>query len=275
MSEEQTPVEAPSVEETATQPVDILSDDGKFNQSWVEALPEDLGKHSIWSKYDNPIDLVKGTINAQSQIGRKAEEFWTSEDENDVAKRREIMGIPEDYDSYSLEAGELPEGLELDQERIDAFRQLAYDNNIPPEAAQAILEFEMQNAIDEYNNSDTQQEVYRQEAESVLREDWKGDKYEYNLAKVSETMDYLGLGEFKDDPNIGNNTEFIKAVFENVVPLIDSDDLIETRKSDNYATINDQLVELEQKMNEYRGNTSELPYLGMIKEREALLRKIS
>ena len=274
MSEEVQTPEAPSVEETA-QPVDILSDDGKFNQSWVEALPEDLGKHSIWSKYDNPIDLIKGTINAQSQIGRKAEEFWTSEDENDVAKRREIMGLPEDYDGYSLEAGEIPEGLEIDQERIDAFRQLAYENNIPPEAAQAILEFEMQNAIDEFNNSDTQQEVYRQEAESVLREEWKGDKYEYNLAKVSETMDYLGLGDFKDDPAIGNNTEFIKAVFEHVVPLIDSDDLIETRKSDNYATINDQLVEVEQRMNEYRGNTSELPYQAMIKEREALLRKIS
>lgn len=274
MSEEVQTPEAPSVEETA-QPVDILSDDGKFNQSWVEALPEDLGKHSIWSKYDNPVDLIKGTINAQSQIGRKAEEFWTSEDENDVAKRREIMGLPEDYDGYSLEAGEIPEGLEIDQERIDAFRQLAYENNIPPEAAQAILEFEMQNAIDEFNNSDTQQEVYRQEAESVLREEWKGDKYEYNLAKVSETMDYLGLGDFKDDPAIGNNTEFIKAVFEHVVPLIDSDDLIETRKSDNYATINDQLVEVEQRMNEYRGNTSELPYQAMIKEREALLRKIS
>ena len=274
MSEEVQTPEAPSVEETA-QPVDILSDDGKFNQSWVEALPEDLGKHSIWSKYDNPVDLIKGTINAQSQIGRKAEEFWTSEDENDVAKRREIMGLPEDYDGYSLEAGEIPEGLEIDHERIDAFRQLAYENNIPPEAAQAILEFEMQNAIDEFNNSDTQQEVYRQEAESVLREEWKGDKYEYNLAKVSETMDYLGLGDFKDDPAIGNNTEFIKAVFEHVVPLIDSDDLIETRKSDNYATINDQLVEVEQRMNEYRGNTSELPYQAMIKEREALLRKIS
>jgi len=274
MSEEVQTPEAPSVEETA-QPVDILSDDGKFNQSWVEALPEDLGKHSIWSKYDNPVDLIKGTINAQSQIGRKAEEFWTSEDENDVAKRREIMGLPEDYEGYSLEAGEIPEGLEIDQERIDAFRQLAYENNIPPEAAQAILEFEMQNAIDEFNSSDTQQEVYRQEAESVLREEWKGDKYEYNLAKVSETMDYLGLGDFKDDPAIGNNTEFIKAVFEHVVPLIDSDDLIETRKSDNYATINDQLVEVEQRMNEYRGNTSELPYQAMIKEREALLRKIS
>ena len=34
MSEEvETPVEAPSVEETATQPLNILNDEGKFNEA--------------------------------------------------------------------------------------------------------------------------------------------------------------------------------------------------------------------------------------------------
>ena len=90
MSEEvETPVEAPSVEETATQPLNILNDEGKFNESWRDALPDDLGKHSIWSKYDNVTDLVKGAINAQSQGWKESRRFWLSEDENDIARRRD------------------------------------------------------------------------------------------------------------------------------------------------------------------------------------------
>ena len=273
MSEEQTPVEPTEVD--TSQPVDILNNEGKFNQSWVESLPEDLGKHSIWQKYDNPIDLVKGSINAQSLAGRKAEEFWTSEDEGDIAKRKEILGIPSDVDGYELSVSEVPEGLELDEERINAFRQLAYENNIPPKAAQAILEFEMQNAIDEFNSGDAQIEAQRVEAEEELRSEWKGDQYDYNIAKVAETMEYLGLGEFKDDPGIGNNTEFIKALFENVVPLIDSDDLIEARQTENYATMTDQLVDLEQRMYNWQGDTNDTVYQQMVRERGKLLEKIS
>ena len=90
----ETSTQAPVETETATQPLDILTDEGKFNEAWKESLPDDLGKHSIWSKYDNVTDLVKGAINAQSQVGKKAEEFWFSEDEKDIARRKEIMNIP-------------------------------------------------------------------------------------------------------------------------------------------------------------------------------------
>ena len=269
--EEQTPVEAPSVEETATQPVEILTSDGKFNESWRESLPEELGNHSIWSKYDNPVDLVKGAINAQSMAGRKAEEFWTSEDANDIAKRNELMGIGSSIDDYEI-SYEVPEGIEVDEDRINEFKQFAYDNGLSIEAAQALVNWELDKVGQTIGDSDREYEEQLHQAETALRSEWKGDQYDYNLAKVANSLDFLGLGEFKDDPTIANNPEFVKAWFENVVPLLDNDEVIEARTMDNIHTISDQLAELDSKIYAHP-NTSDATYQSLLREREKLLEK--
>jgi hypothetical protein len=269
--EEQTPVEAPSVEETATQPVEILTSEGKFNESWRESLPEELGNHSIWSKYDNPVDLVKGAINAQSLAGRKAEEFWTSEDANDVAKRNELMGIGSSVDDYEI-AYEAPEGIEVDEDRINDFKQFAYENGLSKEAAQALVNWELEKVGQSIGDDDRAYEQSLQEAESELRSEWKGDQYEYNLAKVANSLDYLGMGDFKEDPMIANNPEFVKAWFEKVVPLLDNDKIIEQRNLDNAHTIEDQLIELESKIYSHE-NTNDLTYQQLTKQYGDLLGK--
>ncbi len=271
--EEQTPVEAPSVEETATQPVEILTSEGKFNESWRESLPEELGNHSIWSKYDNPVDLVKGAINAQSLAGRKAEEFWASEDANDVSKRNELMGIGSSVDDYEI-AYEAPEGIEVDEDRINDFKQFAYENGLSKEAAQALVNWELEKVGQSIGDEDRAYEQSLQEAESELRSEWKGDQYEYNLAKVANSLDYLGMGDFKEDPVIANNPEFVKAWFEKVVPLLDNDKIIEQRNLDNAHTIEDQLIELESKMYSHE-NTNDLTYQQLTKQYGELLSKKS
>jgi hypothetical protein len=276
MSEQvETPVEAPSSEETATQPLDILTDEGKFNEAWRNSLPDDLGKHSIWSKYDNVTDLVKGAINAQSQVGKKAEDFWLSEDTNDIARRREIMNIPKDVEGYSLDVGEIPEGTELDEARIGSFKDVAHELGLTNEQAQAIVNWEVKSGEANLQNIEQAEELSIREAEDTLRKEWTGDNFEYNMGKVANVMDYLGLEEFKDDPAIGNNVDFIKAVYENIVPLISEDQIIEEGVEQNYATVSDQLDLLEEEMRNYEGNTSDIAYQNMLKQRLAFLEKIS
>jgi len=276
MSEEvETPVEAPSVEETATQPLNILNDEGKFNETWRDALPDDLGKHSIWSKYDNVTDLVKGAINAQSQVGKKATDFWLSEDENDIATRREIMNIPNEVDGYEITTGEIPEGTELDEARLGSFKELAHQVGLTVEQAQAIADWEIESGSANLQQIEQNEELSVREAEETLRKEWTGDKFEYNMGKVANVMDYLGLEEFKDDPAIGNNVDFIKAVFENIVPIISEDEIIESGVEQNVATISDQLDLLEEEMRNYEGSTSDVTYQQMLKQRLGLLEKIS
>jgi len=277
MSEEvQTPEEAPvEVTDTVEQPVNILTDEGKFNEQWRDNLPDDLGKHSIWSKYDNVTDLVKGSINAQNQIGKKAEEFWSSEDVNDISKRKEIMGVPNDSEGYEFNIEEVPEGTELDEEKISSFKTLAHELGLNNKQAQSLLDYQIKSSADAFEQDDKLVELSLREAEENLREEWTGDKFDYNMGKVANVMDFLGLQDFKDDPMIGNNVDFIKAVFENVVPLISEDDIIESGVEQNYATINDQLQEIENEMFTYEGDTNDYKYKTMVKERLALLEKIS
>jgi len=274
MSEEVQTPEAPSVEETA-QPVDILTSEGKFNEAWRTALPDDLGNHSIWSKYDNVTDLVKGAINAQSQVGKKAEDFWLSEDENDIARRREIMNIPNEVDEYEITVGDVPEGAELDEARLGSFKELAHQVGLTAEQAQAIADWEVESGTTNLQEIEQAQELSIREAEDTLRKEWTGDNFEYNMGKVSNVMDYLGLGEFKDDPAIGNNVDFIKAVFENIVPIISEDQIIEGGMEQNFATVSDQLDLLEEEMRNYEGSTSDVTYQQMLKQRLAFLEKIS
>lgn len=277
MSEEvQTPEEAPvEVTDTVEQPVNILTSEGKFNEEWRNSLPDDLGKHSIWSKYDNVTDLVKGSINAQSQVGRKAEEFWSSEDENDIARKNEIMGIPNSADDYSFEVIDIPEGTELDDERVNTFKELAHSIGLTNEQANELMNWEVEESASSFNQIDKDSEIALAEAEESLRQEWAGDKYEYNMGKVSNVMDFLGLSDFKDDPEIGNNVGFIKALFNNVVPLISDDEIIQQGMDENFATISDQLSVLENDMYSFEGHVGEPSYQKMVKERELLLSKLS
>jgi len=276
MSEEvQTPVDAPVEADTATQPVDILTSEGKFNEAWKDGLPDELGKHSIWSKYDNVTDLVKGAINAQSQVGKKAEDFWFSEDENDVARRREIMNVPSEVGGYEIKTEDIPEGAELDEARIGSFKEVAHELGLTNEQAQAIVDWEIKSGATNLQEIEQAEELSVREAEDTLRKEWGGNDYEYNMGKVANVMDYLGLGEFKDDPAIGNNVDFIKAVFESIVPIISEDEIIENGMQENFATVTDQLNILEEEMNNYEGSTADYAYQQMLKQRLALLEKIS
>jgi hypothetical protein len=282
MSEEvQTPVEentevsetVMSQPEVATQqPVSMLGDDGSFNNTWLEQLPEELGNHSIWKKYSNPVDLAKGAINAQTMAGKKAEEFWKSEEPNDIAKRNEIMGIPASADAYNIQY-QAPEGVDVDEERINAFKQIAFENGLSEKAANSLIAWEIEKTEQALKDYESEYEQSLDQAEAELREVWKGDDYEYNVAKVTNAMDYLDLGEFKEDPGIANNAKFIKALYDKIVPLIDNDELIESKNQDNYAVLTDQLVELEQKMYNYKGPTHDTAYRMLIEERGKLLEK--
>ena len=152
---------------------------------------------------------------------------------------------------------------------------MAHELGLTNEQAQAIVDWEVKSGQADLQNIEQAEELSIREAEDTLRKEWTGDNFEYNMGKVSSVMDYLGLEEFKDDPAIGNNVDFIKAVYENIVPLISEDQIIEQGMEENYATVTDQLDLLEEEMRNYEGNTSDVAYQNMLKQRLAFLEKIS
>jgi len=268
------PVETPTPQPENTA-VQYLNDEGKFTQAFRDALPDDLGKHSYFDKYENIEEAVKGAINTQNLVGKKAEEFWTSEDPNDVQRRKEIMGVPKDVSGYDFKV-EIPEGanVEMIQGGIEEFKQFAFEQGLSADMVQKIVEFDLQRGSALAEKNDVAQHEAMQEAEKSLRAEWTGNKYEYNVAKAKDALEYLGLGDWVENPAIANDPKFIKDVFEKIVPLTSDDVIVEARQQQSYATVSDSLKDIEGKIYGWQGSTMEPGYRKLVDERTELLKKL-
>jgi len=277
MSEETQTPETP-VEQTPNQPVAVksyLTETGEWNR---EAFEAGLGEHSIFDKYKNPEELVKATINKDNLIGKKAEDFWTSDDADLVARRREIMGVPAEASEYEYEAVEFAEGMPVEaiNGRIEAAKEKFKELGINKAQAKALLEWDLEGAVNEFNSHGEAVNAQRIEAEAQLKAEWKGDKFEYNVQKAKNALDHLGLGEWADNPAMGNNPQFIKDVFDKLVPLISDDTIIEARQSQNIATLQDELKSIDDRIWETPDtelNTQK--YMNLVSQRLEVLNKMS
>ena len=269
---EPTPQPEPTIATPSSTP--FLNEEGKWAEEYISSLPDDLGKHSVLQKYDNPVDLIKGAINAQGLMGKKAHELLTSEDPAAVAARREAMGLPKDASGYEFDVGEVPEGMPFDKERLEAFKEIALKNELTPAQAQALVEADFNSAKEQYETLKDAEETRIREATEELRAEWKGDAFQINVDKIKGTLEAAGLEDWIEDPAIANNPTRLKQLLEKVVPLFSDDAVIQARMQENMSTLDDKLRELETKMRAHPNN-NDPSYLNMVKERGQLLEKFS
>lgn len=270
MSEEaQIPETPAAVEQTPNQPVKTIGDDGNFTQEFRDSLPDDLGKHSSFDKYTSATDYFKGSINSAKLNGQKAEDFWSSEEPDVIARRNEIMGVPKEASGYEYDPVEFAEGMPVEaiNKRVEEFKAFAKENNMPASFVKKALEFDLNGANDQFISMQESQANGKSEAEAQLKSEWKGEKYQYNIDKARNALEHLGLGDWVENPAFGNDPRFIKDVFEKIVPLISDDTIIEARQSHNMATISDSLDAVEDKISAFAGERSSATYKNLLSER--------
>jgi hypothetical protein len=151
------------------------------------------------------------------------------------------MGVPKESSEYEFNPVEWSEGMPADA--INAHYESAKDKfkelGISKEQAKALIEWDSGNAIEQFQAQQDVVLLQRTDAENELRAEWKGDKFDYNVQKAKNALEHLGLGEWANDPAMGNNPAFIRDVFEKIVPLISDDTIIEARQAENAATLQD------------------------------------
>jgi hypothetical protein len=273
----QNPEQVKSVIENKSTETDftkLINPDGSFKDEFYSSLPDDLGSHSSIKQIKNIVDLNKSYVNTKGLVGKKLEEFWTSKDESIAAKRREIMGIPGNAEGYEIDVPELPENVPYSKEALNEFKELASKISLSKEQAKALAEWDTQRAISATEGISKQIESQMQEAESSLRKDW-GNKYEYNISKVKQTTDYLGITDKINDLGLGREPEFLKMVIEKLVPAVSNDKLVENSQKETLATVSDSLDDIETKMIKWDGSTRDPEYQSLVKQRTELLKKLS
>jgi hypothetical protein len=273
----QNPEQVKSVIENKSTETDftkLINPDGSFKDEFYSSLPDDLGSHSSIKQIKNIVDLNKSYVNTKGLVGKKLEEFWTSKDESIAAKRREIMGVPDNAEGYEIDVPELPENVPYSKEALNEFKELASKISLSKEQAKALVEWDTQRAISATEGISKQIESQMQEAESSLRKDW-GNKYEYNISKVKQTTDYLGITDKINDLGLGREPEFLKMVIEKLVPAVSNDKLVENSQKETLATVSDSLDDIETKMIKWDGSTRDPEYQSLVKQRTELLKKLS
>lgn len=128
-------------------------DGGTDGGDAVAETPEWMGEHSYfdnnpaavkhWSKYKSADEAFKG---AEETIrSKQGKAYWLPDDASKLTdeQKAEVLayggkmaGVPETPDDYKFD---LPEGLQVDEDGMTAFRQACHKGKIAPQAAQGIL----------------------------------------------------------------------------------------------------------------------------------------
>ena len=245
---EVTTASAPETTSASLDYTTLINSDGTFKEEFYSSLPDDIGAHSATKKYNNIVDLAKGNINASSLVGKKGREYWESEDPAIIAERRDILGIPTEATEYGLQMPEdFPEEIPYDAGELDRFSQFAYENNLTKEQAEAIIKYDAERAVGKYSEVTQNFEAQKQEALENLKSEW-GVKTDYNLGKVKQATDELGITDVLNETGLANNASVLRMVFDKLIPAIGDDRLIESAKQDNFATAQDALDDLDDRL---------------------------
>ena len=252
----------------------LINSDGTFKDEFYTSLPDDLGNHSSVKQMKNVVDLAKSYMNTKGLVGKKLEEFWKSDDAAIVAKRNEIMGIPNSADGYEIDMPEVPEGVAYNEAVLNEFKAKAAELGIPAETAKALVAWDLERATKASEGIKEIMDTQVAEASAALKKEW-GREYDYKLSKAQQATDYLGITETVNELGLGRNASFLKMVIDKLVPAIDNDKMVESNQKETLATVSDALNELETKMFKYQGSQNEPEYKALMKEREELLKKLS
>lgn len=166
------------------------------DESWRDSLPEDIrGSESI-QKYGSVEDMVKGFIEVQPLIGAdKLVLPGKDATPEQMAEFHQKLGRPEKSDGYTAPTEGLPDGLELDQNLVGAFRERAFELGITtPVFTELIRWF----AGEQHKASEAQAQVLGAESEDAgvkLKNEW-GVAYDERVGLAKRAFEEFGTEEF-------------------------------------------------------------------------------
>lgn len=271
MSEEvQTPEQPETAEQSATpeQPVSWVNDDGSLNR---DAFGE-VKDHSIFDKYGNIEEFVKGSINQNKLIGQKVDEWLESDDADIVKQRMKLSGVPDSYEDYEIRYPETFEDLpeESRQSLADYMKetaQWAHENGAPKELFEKFAERDLAKTLEIYSKQQQEAKEQHEKAESALKKEW-GSEYDNNASRAENMAKMLGMEGLV--PVLKSNPEMLKQFHDGAKKLMSDDTIVEGGKTETLNTVKDQIADLNSRMMSYQGSTNDAEYQRLVEKMSSL-----
>lgn len=195
------------------------SSEGTVN--WRDSLPDDIKSHTAISQFPDVGMLAKSYIHAQSMVGKKgvivpgekaSDEEWGSFFKS--------IGQPE-RDKYDIKA---PEGVQVNPEVLNQFKEMAHKNGLLPKQAQGLLDWYTKYEGQVIAQTKAQKDAAEKQSVEQLKVEW-GEGFDKQSKLAQMAVNELGGDEFKKylgDKGLINDT-YLAKVFAKVGKLMGED----------------------------------------------------
>jgi hypothetical protein len=196
--------------------------------------PEPLRGEKSLEKYKTQEDALKALVDAQKLIGKKAdgivppgEDATPEQLEAFNAKLRELRGVPAEATAYEVSPpADAPEGYALNADLVGAFQSLALEAGLAPSEFKKMADGYMQLEVQAIAAARVEAKARTEKEEAALVKEWQaaGEVPKEKFSHALKAAQALGLVSKSGTESIlghlGNNTALIKALSDNVYPLI-------------------------------------------------------
>lgn len=197
-----------------------------------------LGDPSLKAIQDVP-SLIKSYVHAQKKMGMdKAVLPNKNSTKEEWLGLYHKLGLPAEFGEYEFKS---PEETVFKDEMLEAFKETAYNNNLLPDQASAVLDFLNNYTSEEASKMQATQEEQTQAAIGDLKNEW-GDAFEQNLRKAKLAVQEFGgdeLRNYLDQTGLGNDPQIVK-VFSQIGDSFFKEDSFGTEGKSSYAMAPDE-----------------------------------
>lgn len=194
---------------------------------------EIAGDTSLKAIQDIP-SLVKSYVHAQRKMGSDKAVIPTKNSSNEEwLSFYQKLGMPTEFDSYGLQAGEKSV---IKEDMREAFKKTAFENNLLPHQAQAVFDFLDTHTATEVERMQATQQEQLSEQINGLKEEW-GEAFEQNVHTAKLAVSEFGGDDLKaylNETGLGNDPNIIK-VFNEIGKKFFAEDSFEGESKPAFA----------------------------------------
>jgi hypothetical protein len=191
-------------------------DDNTGNE-FVATLPEDLRKDPSLQDFKDVASLAKSYVHARSMIGSdkisKPAAGWQDEQWGEFYRS---IGRPDSPELYQLEKETIPEGIEIDEERLGEAKATLHAAGLTNKQANKVMGHYFESIKRQQDAVEGERQAMAQAQETKLRKEW-GENYAGNMEVVKGVLGKFGddalLAWLKDDQAVGNSPLLSKFMF--------------------------------------------------------------
>ena len=154
---------------------------------WKTALPDDLKSAKSLASIKSVEDLAKGYVNAQSVVGRRFEDLTPEQ----LSEYYTAQGRPETPDGYNFE---VPEGLQVDKDIQDWYKQKAHELGLNETQAKSMYEDFAKMEAEKVNQAAELQAIEMEKQAEQLKKDF-GPAFDERVELANRALKEFGGDE--------------------------------------------------------------------------------